>query len=352
MDNILELQSPDFGPLYSTVCVDVFGVAHFMYHSGVKAKKDEGTGERLEQVELPNKRRDGQIYPRMALMMIEFFEKLERSGKQVHLLFDNATSKETARQYISETYKSSRNSKPPVFYRTVDFVQFYCTRTMGDSVRITRVPKREADDLVKGLLLFNEVAEEKGLDLIALPEMGEHEKVLCIANDSDWYACLGPKVHQVWFGDKEPYTADSFVNEFGFEPTMKRVAVYKALMGDKGDDIEAVLRKKDIPHDDLIYLVTEYSKGTLAEALPVVVAEDPKIPQKVKNILRERRDKYQINLKLTDYLPTSLARMEKYTSKGKQNHLMKKTLIRALTGVVDDSSPMKKFNFGGVAANV
>lgn len=352
MDNVLDLQTPDFGPLYSAVCVDVFGVAHFMYHSGIKAKVAEGSSSKLEQIVLPSRKNNGQIYPRLALMMIEYFEKLERTGKQIHLLFDNATSKVTARRYISEAYKSTRNSKPAVFYRTVDFVQFYCTRAMRPNVRVTRVPSREADDLIKSLLLFNEVSGEKELDLIKIPEMEEHEKILCVANDSDWYACLGPKVHQVWFGDREPYTADSFINEFGFEPTMKRVAVYKALMGDKGDDIEAVLKKKDISHDDLIYLVEEYSNGWNAESLPVLVSQDPKVPQKVKDVLREKRDKYQINLKLTDYMPTSLERVEMYTSKGRNNSLMRTTLLKALTSVIDDSSPMKKFNFGGVAANV
>jgi len=352
MDAVLSLQKKDFDPLYPVVCIDMFALAHFMYHSGVKDKVKEGTGKKLEEVNIQTSgRKDGNVYPRMALKMIRYIEELAETGKHIYLLFDNATSKVQARQYISETYKSSRTNKPNVFYRTVDFVQFYATQTCNSNVKIIRVPSREADDLIKSLLLFNEAHEDLEAPL-KFPDMDKEDKILCVANDSDWYACLGSQVHMVWFGDTEPYTEESFINEFGFKPTMKRVAVYKALMGDTSDDIEPILRKKDLDHDTLIYIIEHYGVGDYADVLPVLIAKDDKVCQKVKDILREKREKYQINLKLTDYMPTSLSRIHRYTFQGKGNQLMRKTLMKVLLAMIDDSSPIKKFNFGGMSANV
>jgi len=348
MDVINTLRAGEFNPQYGTICVDMFALAHFMYHSAMKQLKDDkGNKGKLEEVEIPNNhpKRDGVIFPRMALGMINYIEELQDTSKRVFLLFDNATSKTNARQYISEGYKSSRKAKPPAFYKTVDFVQFFATRTCRSNVRVIRVPSREADDLIKSLILFNETSQ-------AGPDIQIEPKVLCIANDSDWYACLSKDVDMLWFGDTEPYTIETFKNEYGFEPTMKRVAVYKALMGDTADDIPKVLSKKHIDHDTLLYVINTYATGEHAESLPVTIAKDEKVGQKAKDELRENRDQYRLNLQLTDYMHTTLDRIDRYTHRGKCNLELRRTLLKALQGVIVDSTPVKKFSFGGVSANV
>ena len=328
-------------PSCNTIAVDVFAVAHFMYHSALKKKRREGEEPKLEQSVLANKKDDGTIYPRMAYLMIEFFEKLASLGKPTYLLFDNATSKTTARKFISEKYKSSRTHKSNVFYKTVDFVQLYASKCMTPNTYVVRVPTREADDLIKSLVLYSEEGK--------IPT----GKIVAIANDSDWYAYLHrDNFEMIWFGDDEPYTEESFVNEYRFPPTLKSVAVYKALMGDRSDDIEPVLSKRDISMEDLEFLVMTYGKGELAETLPVAIGLDENLTAKVKTKLREGRDQYRMNLKLTDYMHTGYERLMRYTTQSTNNKRLRNALMKAIGAVADDTAPVKGFSFGGVSVNV
>lgn len=331
---------------YTDVVFDMFAVGHYVYHSLMRTKRENDEPEHLSEVSFPkaNAKKDGNVYAEMALSIIRIVESEAHKGQnKVLCLFDNATSKSQARTMISETYKSNRSKMPTTFYRTMDFVQFFLSKCALPNVYVARVPKREADDLIKTLL---ENSPNEFLDTNNAP-------ILLITNDSDWYACLGYDTKVWWFLNKDEfYTQENFVNEYGFQPSFSSVAVYKALLGDKADNIDGIIKPKDLPHDKLIEIVEAHSSSHSPESLPASVSLDSSIPVEVRNKIKEERSQYLVNLKLTDAIDTSMSRIRKYTWQSENNSHLRAVIEKALYGVLNNTPPQKKFTFGGVSVNV
>lgn len=337
--------------LYPYVAIDMYAVGHFIYHSLTKrmASGNNKTAD-LEQINFPNAntKKSGNVYVRLALELIQTAESfLLTKDTQVFALFDNAVSKDQARSLISENYKSNRSKMPATFYRTMDFVQFYLSKGSHPNMKVCRVPQREADDLIKIILAHQN--EEEGL-----VHLDENKRMLLVSPDSDWHACLGYNADMWWFTlpHDEVYNVKSFMNEYGFEPDFYSVAVYKALMGDKADNIAPVLRHRDIDHETLIHIIRTYATEETSESLPAKVSTDPKVPNEVKALIKERRPEYHVNLKLTSTLPVSLSRLKKNLWEGDNNSSLRGVIDKALMSALENTPPVKKFNFGGIAANV
>ena len=329
---------------YPVAAIDVFAEAHRLYHN-IKKKHET---EDLSTVSFPgaNRNRSTAIYAELAVELISELEAFIHEDVTTLLLFDNPTSKSDGRRQISSSYKKHRQEKPTTFYRTIDFVQFYCTQTFRSSAYVVRVPNREADDLIKTFL------DTKGAGCFNL---AEDQKVLMIANDSDWYACLASGADIWWHtaATEEPYTELHFKNEYGFYPSMSRVALMKALMGDRADNIEPVLRKRDISHEELLHLIQKYGENTGdAESLPARVSLDPFISERVRHLIADQRSQFLVNLQLTDGLPIQEARLLRHTFQCKDNGVLRRTLDKVLRSVIHPTEVRKPFRFGGVSANV
>lgn len=324
---------------YEVVLIDVFAIAHFIYWSVQKQQEAEGQVPHFDLVTFNKGNKT--VFAQLALGMIKFFDQFQSTEQDVHLLFDNPTSKVVARSQLSPHYKENRKSKmPQAFYRTIDFVQFYCQSTYKENMKTVRVPLREADDTAKVLV-----------------EHFKNSSVLCIANDSDWYACLRkePSVHQWWFtykGDDAEaiYTPEHFEHEYHFQPTERAVVLMKSLLGDSADCIEGVLQRRDLSQEELLYIINTYQND--AESLATAVSLDPKVSQKVRALLKENRDKYRLNLKLVDRLDTPLSMIQKYTWIGKDNRILREALLKILNSISSSSPMTKEFSFGGVSAYV
>lgn len=340
--------SPSTHPV---VAIDVFAVAHRLHGLLTTESSD------LEKVSFPNanRRKGSTVYARLAYRLIDELRAWVHPNGITLLLFDNAVSKSEGRRDISPTYKKHRQEKPKTFYRTIDFVQFVCMQTFPSTAITIRVPQREADDLVK-TVVQRAILEEQPDMLSLLRQRTAPSRLLMVANDSDWYACLNDRVDMWWYpkkGDSELYTYQNFFNEFDFYPSLTRVAVYKALMGDSADNVEPILRKRDIEHDVLLHLINEYgSTAARAESLPVYAGLDEVVPESVRHILHDKQTQYKINLRLTDALPTSTSRMTRYAIYGKEDSQLGRTLEQVLLSVLSPAPQKQRFSFGGVAANV
>lgn len=328
---------------YPVAAIDVFAVAHRAYHNCKKQNDDSD----LATVAFPgaNTKKSTSVYAALATQIIVDIQEFIHPDVKTLLLFDNPTSKTEGRKQISEAYKKHRQSKPTTFYRTIDFIQFYCTQILPDTVYVSRVPQREADDLIK---IFLQDTPSEFIDL--QPD----QKVLMVANDSDWHACLSDQVDMWWFGmdQSAPYTKQNFINEFSFTPSLSRVALYKALMGDSADNIEAIFKKREISTETLLYIVNTYGEPNVADSLPAVCALDDNIPLDITRKLQDARTTFHVNLKLTDYLPIEPNRLRRYTTRGKSNIVMENTLNSVLKSVLQPEWNAFSFKFGGVATDV
>lgn len=325
---------------YKNIYIDVFAIAHFMYRSLLK-RTDENKSDLA--IYAFNKGIPGNksklIYSHLAQAMVEFFNNFQGTNQNVYLLFDNPTSKVEARHQLSSSYKENRKSKMnSAFYKTIDFVQFYCTNTYDANFVVCRTPLREADDLVKVML-----DEEK-------------ESSIMIANDSDWHACLreDPIVHQWWFtygsDEKSIYTPKNFENEYHFAPTESAVVLYKAIMGDTADCIDPICKKRDLSEKELLHILNTYQDNPYS--LSAQVSLDKEISPDAQAIIRESRAQLILNLKLVDRVVTPLDMLERYSWKGKNNIILKKALNKILSAASASSPLTHSYKFGKVKLEV
>ena len=325
---------------YKNIYIDVYAIAHFMYRSLLK-KTDENKSDLA--LFAFNKGIPGNksklIYSHLVEAMVGFFDEFKGTQQNIYLLFDNPTSKIEARKQLSSSYKENRKSKMnPAFYRTIDFVQFYCINAYDQYYSVCRTPLREADDLVKSLLDYTS------------------EPSLMIANDSDWHACLkdSPIVHQWWFtyGHEETsiYTPKQFKNEYHFSPTEASVVLYKALMGDSADCIRPVCKKKDLSGKELLHILETYQDKPYN--LSAQISLDKEVSPEAQTIIREKRSDLILNLKLVDRVDTPKAMIEKYTWKGKNNKVLRSAIDKILLSASASAPLSHEYKFGRVKLEV
>lgn len=331
---------------YPIVIVDCFAIAHLVYES-LRAQDVP-----IDQVSFPNAhhRKSNVVFGKMVYEMYKMIEELvmeEEPSRQVYLLFDNAKSKVTCRKTVDPSYKSHRHSKPSHFYRSVDLVQFMCIQTFSRKVKTIRVHNREADDLVR--ILVQDLQYQ-------LKE--PHQHLLCIANDSDWHTCLNSRTHVWWYKEtrgksvEEVYTAADFEREKGFKPSDDKITTYKALLGDRKDNIKGVITRSDITHEELVYLIETYGISERNSSLPAGCSADENLSEKTRRILSNKDRQYRLNLQLKSYLEVTDSQLKRHTLTGQNNKDLKRVLLKVLTNSINGKKPTENFSFGGIRVDV
>lgn len=151
---------------------------------------------------------------------------IQTSGK-VCLLFDPLLSngKESTRVQIKEGYKNTRDRKSPVNVLRIDVLEkLYSYYLMSNQNRIEVYHdfEYEADDFVEKLT--------------------ENGKCLMITSDEDFCRYLEEgRVEMLKQGlsikDTSIFTAKNFEEKYGFKPTISSVVFWKAIYGDKSDNV-------------------------------------------------------------------------------------------------------------------
>lgn len=150
----------------------------------------------------------------------------QTSGK-VCLLFDPLLSngKESTRVQIKEGYKNTRDRKSPTNILRIDVLEkLYSYYLMSNQARIEVYHdfEYEADDFVEKLT--------------------ENGKCLMITSDEDFCRYLEEgRVEMLKQGlsikDVSIFTAKNFEEKYGFKPTISSVVFWKAIYGDRSDNI-------------------------------------------------------------------------------------------------------------------
>lgn len=170
---------------------------------------------------------------------------LAKNGQNFYL-FDNPKSKidmkrnALSREQLSDMYKKSRDSKPKAYYTTIDYIRDILANHK-DNNYVCRIPKLEADDIVKPLIQ-------------RILAKNPNAKILMISDDLDWARMISDNVHQLK-GDKilDPNT---FFDKYNFKPTENSVVLYKVITGDTSDGIPIGI--KGMRKTMVQRLVTEY----------------------------------------------------------------------------------------------
>lgn len=156
-----------------------------------------------------------------------------REGGIIYLTFD-PISKSTlneeksfhvstySKKNIDQRYKSGRTYSPIYKQSIENLMKYYAYR--GDLIKEVYGPY-EADDYVEPLLAL-------------LPK---DATVALTTTDLDWSRSINDKVSMINTGYDTPFTKQEFIDKFQFSPTSAANTLYKALFGDKSDDIQGCI---------------------------------------------------------------------------------------------------------------
>ena len=134
----------------------------------------------------------------------------------------------TDRQKINKLYKANRKHDDEFILPVIYFLKTYYERR-GAGIVSVYCDSYEADDYVESIV-------------------PSFKSVAMVTTDEDWcrYLSNTPERYTVMINKtfNEPFTFDEFKKKYDFNPTIKSVCTFKALFGDKSDNIEGVFTSK------------------------------------------------------------------------------------------------------------
>lgn len=286
--------------------------------------------------ESPTQIGNRQIYKKSVCNFINFVEDLKSkcllSDGEIFLLFDNYFSKAdlksmfmySDRKKLDEAYKSNRSKDNKEFYNSLNFLRYYYL-IAPSTYHTVRIDNLEADDLVEPVLNYCNVFKDNT------------KRALLVTSDMDWTRYLNTNVD--WLPDlsKSPETLSDMSNRYGFPITKKNVILYKALFGDKSDNIDniAVLNEQNFNSflelikvvsdlDDIIYMSRDEETCEKYPVLKELHKKDKK--RKYEN----REAMYRINIQLISSIPCSLDSLKCHLTSGRNAESLFKTVREAI----------------------
>ena len=229
--------------------------------------------------------------------------------------FDNQASKMNNRKDIDPDYKANRVQKSPVFYKSLEYLQFILLSSF-DNAKLLYRHSSEFDDMA--------------LPLIA--QLPEDKSVLISTNDMDFHRLLDYKGRNVkiWDG-KQLWNKNTFTDRFGFEPTSESVILYKAIKGDRSDNIKPAI--DGFPKKLLIRAVENFGDVyTLLKHIEIF-REAEKGDWKEKLLLAKNR--IRLNAQLVDFIQSETENIDAYLHNCKYN-VKSLTVLYGSLGFPDD----------------
>lgn len=131
-----------------------------------------------------------------------------------------------SRRYIDDKYKATRKLHWKVIPILRLFMRYYEFR--GENYKSYVSYEYEADDYVESLLKTTT------------------GNVALITTDEDWCRYITDKIVMFPGSLDKPFSIASYVEKYGFNPTVASVTLYKAIFGDKSDNIIGIFSNKKI----------------------------------------------------------------------------------------------------------
>jgi len=229
---------------------------------------------------------------------IKMIQRIERNylaeDGRMYFLFDNALSGEARRKDIDSDYKVNRKKREPQFYRGLDYLQLVLAH-YKTGYRIVQRPLSEADDLVAPIL------ESFG---------DKNYSTLLVSNDMDWSWAINDYVH--WMIRKEGrdiiYDKKLFYETYGFYPGLDEVCLYKSIRGDASDNIPCGVA--NMPESIVLNIIHQVKSVSNM----FLYLNELNTPSQWKEAIRQKKGRIQLNLRLVNNQPVSIANCRECTT--------------------------------------
>ena len=323
--------------MYDYLIFDTVNIGYMVFNNSQNHSQDE---MKQSVIKMSNKR-IYKLFIREYLETIEFLKKkfLKENGELI-FLYDNYHSRaelkqipqplkesDSRKKYNAE-YKAQRKSARAEFYNTLETLRYYFL--IGDSnIHTVRIPRLEADDLVKPCLS-------------SLRRKKPNSKVLLATNDSDWCRYLDADTQYLPEIYKEPIGREKFIERWGYTPTEESVVLYKILYGDDADNIKAVFPEFDSKLKKQIMDTFSSVEDFMYEAKNV-----PELKPYISLITDKEKEKnIKVAYQLISAIPVSEAHFRQVFTTGRKSVIMKKQLTMIIFDQQEE--PVTKFTFGGI----
>lgn len=262
-------------------------------------------------------------------------DKYLSSEGEVYLLFDNYYSRADLRstymfadrKKLNESYKSNRKKESKEFYNSINFLRYYYL-VGPEKYHTARIDNLEADDLVGPLL--SHLGVTKG-----------DKTALLVTTDADWTRYL--TFNTDWLPDlsNPPETLGDLSNKLGFKVTKDNVILYKAVFGDKSDNIPNIVPENDSTRKEFKELLGMISYPE--EMILLSRDEDLRETYRILKKVSEDEKKFLVNLQLISPIPCGEDTLRIHLTVGRNAETLYNTL-REVMGLVEPEG----FVFGNV----
>jgi 5'-3' exonuclease len=235
------------------------------------------------------------VYRELVIRFIAFMDALQEeylaTDGQVFYLFDHSPSnhdhgrsyRNIGRKAIDSRYKENRQRDSKEFYNTFDLIKYYYLTNKPHYVSL-QAQGYEADDLVRPIIKH------------VLPAKS---RVLMVTNDYDWTRYLTDTVDWLPKLGQKPATIQDYIEEKGYKPTEQSVLIYKAVFGDKSDNIAGLLPESPKHVDELIEILADESVTTDTMIHRSFKSELLKVSP-IYRAIHENEKQFRINIQLIE----------------------------------------------------
>lgn len=253
------------------------------------------------------------VYRDLMVRFITFMDALQdryiAPEGRVYFLFDHSPSghdhgrsyRNIGRKAIDSRYKENRQKDSKEFYNTFDLLKYYYLTNKPHYISL-QAQGYEADDLVKPVLTHY---------------ISDSARSLLVTNDHDWTRYLSSTVD--WLPKlSHPSTIQDYIEERGYVPSEQSVVVYKAVFGDKSDNIPGLLPESPKNVDEMISILSNpnINTDTMIQRSFDSEALDT---SSIYKAIHDNEKQYRINVQLIEARPLTESHLQSITCVGRDS---------------------------------
>lgn len=256
------------------------------------------------------------VYRDLVIRFITFMDALQdrhmSAEGRVFFLFDHSPSghdhgrtyRNIGRRAIDSRYKENRQKDTKEFYNTFDLIKYYYLTNKPHYVSL-QAQGYEADDLVRPLLTY------------AIPS---DERSLLVTNDYDWARYLSDRVDWLPKLASNPATAKDFVEEKGYVPSEQSILIYKAVFGDRSDNIAGILSESPKHVDEMMVVLSE-ENITIQKMIERSYQSSYLTASPIYKAIHEDERQFRINVQLIEPVPLDEKHLEAIMCVGRNSEV-------------------------------
>lgn len=281
------------------------------------------------------------VYRELVARFIAFMDALQSQylaeEGEVFFLFDHSPSghdhgksyRNIGRKQIDSRYKENRQRDTKEFYNTFDLLKYYYLTNKSHYISL-QAQGYEADDLVRPILHY------------ALPK---NCRILMVTNDYDWTRYLTETTDWLPNLGQQPATIQDYIEAKGYKPTEQSVLIYKAVFGDKSDNIPGLLTESPKHVAEMIDILADESVTT--DTIIFRSFESGRLStSSIYKAVHENEKQFRVNIQLIEPVNIEEAHLRAIMCRGRDSEVA--------TAAVETAIGLRKeervFVFGNIKA--